>query len=155
MGYTSNVCYQIAFKDRDTINKYIALVMAMGGERVKALKECDIERTPYGEYRINFYTTSVKWYESYPDVQAHMWLHEFAEERFPEDSSWVFVRVGEDIDDVECMYAENMTDWDLTQDIYPEVSIACPFRFSDGIGDKLGLIDPHPDESYTRTEIDE
>jgi hypothetical protein len=48
---------------------------------------------------IAFHADDVKWYDTFPDVQAHHWLIDFAHERFPYTSASRFVRIGEDDND--------------------------------------------------------
>ena len=64
--------------------------------------------TDYGwnDDKFLFYVTDVKWYESYPDVQAMEKLYEFVEELQNESEmqSWysgMFCRIGENDDDTE------------------------------------------------------
>ena len=102
MGYRSDVAYSIHFKTKDTLNQFIALVMVKGGNEVNALKECQIECNETNDkFEVNFTWDDVKWYESFPEVQAHTWLMEFAVERFPEDCGYEYVRIGEESNDIE------------------------------------------------------
>lgn len=143
MGYRSNVAYSIHFKSKDVLNQFIALVMVKGGEEVKALKECEIECSPPttdnvdGVFRVNFTAHDVKWYESYPDVQAHTWLLDFAVERFPEDCAYEFVRIGEELTDIEEGQGGAMDDFNMT--IYVQRSLEIYFSGAP-IGDKLSII---------------
>lgn len=143
MGYRSNVAYSIHFKSKDVLNQFIALVMVKGGEEVKALKECEIECSPSttdgvdGVFRVNFAAHDVKWYESFPDVQAHEWLQNFAVERFPEDCAYEFVRIGEGLTDIEEDQGGAMDEFNMT--IYVERSLDIHFS-GDSIGDKLSII---------------
>ncbi len=80
MGYRSEVAYRIVFKDKQVLNEFIALVMMKGGLEAQALRECEVETLDNGrdECFVNFYAQDVKWYPSFPDVQAHTWLYEYA-----------------------------------------------------------------------------
>jgi hypothetical protein len=141
MGYRSEVAYRIAFRNKKTLNEYIALVMMKGGNEVNALRECDIECSDEHECYVNFYACDVKWYDSFSEVQAHTWLYRFAVERFPEDCAYQTLRVGEEAGDIEDEHdgAEDMCDyaWD---GFYTKTIIELPFSYNEGIGDKLGLI---------------
>jgi len=61
--------------------------------------ECDDKK-----WQINFSVQHVKWYESYPDVQAMEKLFSFVEELSRESGDWysgMFCRLGEQDDDTE------------------------------------------------------
>jgi hypothetical protein len=143
MGYRSEVAYRIGFINKEYLNEYIALVMLVGGEEVKALRECQIEIPDNGEEEcfINFWACDVKWYESYPDVQAHTWLRKYALERFPDCASYKFLRVGEDTGDIEVDCKDNAIY--LEDDFYPTQGMEIPFAHDyEPIGNKLGLLEP-------------
>ena len=102
MGYRSDVAYRIRFEDEDALREFVALVLAKGEKDLTtALYDCEVA----DEDTLAFYTTDVKWYESYSDVQAHHALLDFAEEIFGERSGYMFMRIGEDADDVDTRYA--------------------------------------------------
>ena len=98
MGYRSDVAYVIGFKDRQAMSEFIAVVMAVGTDHQRdALKECHLD---WEHHSINFHETDVKWYDDFPEVQAHHELMEMAIER-DDDNGVIFNRVGEDDNDVE------------------------------------------------------
>lgn len=115
MGYRSDVAYSIRFTDKKTLNEFIALVMLKGGAETDALKECAINGSDKHGYSIDFYLDSVKWYDDYPEVQAHNWLMDYAIERFPEDAAYRFLRIGEESDDVQDSWAgdSELINWDM------------------------------------------
>jgi len=138
MGYRSDVAYSIHFENKDTLNQFIALVMVKGGEEVKALKECQIECNEISEvFKVNFTAYDVKWYESYPDVQSHTWLMEFAVERFPEHCGYEFVRIGEESNDIEEQQGGMMDNFNYR--IYVRRVLELDFS-GDAIGDALAII---------------
>jgi len=140
MGYRSDVAYVIKFKDKKTINEFIALVMVKGGYVVKALKECSIEKEEDATYTVNFYANSTKWYDDFPDVQGHAELMRFAVERFPEDAGYKVIRIGEDADDVQ-EDEEGESDYIPYFDFYVKRDIVVPFDYDyEPIGDTLTLI---------------
>jgi len=102
MGYRSDVAYIINFKNREVRDDFIALIMAKGGEELKALKECVIPEVTDSEHeeestaQINFFAHNVKWYRSFPDVSSHHNLMEFAVKQFKDDADYRFISVGED-----------------------------------------------------------
>ena len=99
MGYSSQVAYSIVFKDKRTLNEFIALVMLQGGYDVEALKECYID---WDNCQVHYHAWDIKWwYEVYPYVQGHNRLREFAQDRFEKECSIKFVRIGEELNDNE------------------------------------------------------
>lgn len=140
MGYRSQVAYVIEFEDIQTLNEFIALVMVKGGTEKQALSECLIIPS---QCRICFRADDVKWYESYPQVQAHTWLYKFAVERFGDSAGYEFVRVGEDMDDNEFESSGDIK----YESIGVSRSIDLPFDYDyDPVGDALGLVEVQTDE---------
>jgi hypothetical protein len=143
MGYRSEVAYVIGFNNKEVLSEFIALVMLKGGEFRKALSECEIKIQDNGseECFINFYQREVKWYDSFPDVQAHTWLYKYAVERFPDDASYKFLRIGEEQGDIEDDCEDSVID--LSGDFFTYTSMEIPFAHDyEPIGDKLGLLEP-------------
>lgn len=120
MGYQSDVAYTIRFKNEED---YRLFILEAKADPLKAgcfksddsqweEVECDDQR-----YRIDFKADSVKWYESYPDVDMHERLIQQAREWVADDDStiergekilfsgrdyrlgYAYVRIGEDVDD--------------------------------------------------------
>jgi hypothetical protein len=142
MGYRSEVAYRIAFRDKKTINEFIAKVMVLGGFERKALEECLIEENGDHWY-VNFYASDVKWYDGYTDVDGHTKLYNLAVEWYPEDCAYQFLRIGESDDDSQSDTdgADDLTDcvWDDFRIIR---YIETPFSSNyEAIGDKLGLLE--------------
>lgn len=93
MGYRSDVAYVIKFDDIQTRDAYVTLMLAHDDPEVrKAIEECEYDdaRDPI----ITFRTNDVKWYESFPEVQAHTFIYENAHEL--EMGSYRFIALGED-----------------------------------------------------------
>ena len=105
MGYRSDVKYIIEFETAEQREAFLvaARMEAAGNEALtEALKELvEYTKEHYAdnptELRLAF--DHVKWYDGYPDVDAHHKLMEMAEEC--EGGSWQFWRVGEEAGDVE------------------------------------------------------
>lgn len=100
MGYRSDVAYVIGFGSMDERSAFIELVKHKEDkEMAEALDECACEdkKRPL----ITFKCGDVKWYDSYPDVQGHTRLMNYATEVFEDTAGWRFVRVGEENNDVE------------------------------------------------------
>ena len=103
MGYRSDVKYVIDFTSKEAKTAFMAQVRMIGG----ALQEALDETTSDDRYtnRIYFSADNVKWYDSYGDVKSHNRLMEMAEEQPPEMcNGYHFVRIGEEVDDIETRY---------------------------------------------------
>lgn len=93
MGYRSDVAYVIKFDDIQTRDAYVTLMLAHDDPEVrKAIEECEYDNTR--DAIITFKAEDVKWYSSFPDVQAHTFIYENAHEL--EMGSYRFLSVGED-----------------------------------------------------------
>ena len=97
MGYRSQVAYAIQFKDIQTMQEILAVIMATEPKLHEAVKECKVDAE---DALLIFETDGVKWYDSFEDVQSHNELREWMSEHFPEVTGWVFTRIGEELDDV-------------------------------------------------------
>jgi hypothetical protein len=131
MGYRSTVAYTIRFVpvEQDGID------FVMAEERAKGsfftfIAEAKSKDTVAGAFldkcikvdeenlTINFFADSVKWYESYEDVQCHECLMGLSRE-WAEDGDCsspyiggVFVRIGEELEDmVQEVWGEGDYDW--------------------------------------------
>jgi hypothetical protein len=100
MGYRSQVSYIIAFKDNEQRETFKELVKHKDDEHMISALVDDCFSHPTQPW-IYFQVDHWKWYDSYPEVQAHNNLMEFAMEVFPKDAAYRFVRVGEEHDDIE------------------------------------------------------
>jgi hypothetical protein len=96
MGYRSDVAYVIKFNDIETRDNFVTLMLAKNDAHLtQAIKECE-----YG-YKddpiITFEQQSVKWYDSFEDVQAHQQLMEDAVAIYKHKGGrFRFIGVGED-----------------------------------------------------------
>ena len=102
MGYCSDVKYVIDFTSKEAKIGFLAQVRMIGGDLQTAIDETNHDNdTP----RIYFAADSTKWYDSYEDVKAHHKLLEMAEE-MPHElfNGYHFVRIGEEVDDIETRY---------------------------------------------------
>ena len=124
MGYRSDVAYTIRFDKVEDYHLFIleakanpATAGCFPPNNTGSWEECTCNEK---DKRIDFHATSVKWYESYPDVQMHEKLIEQAEAWCYDDDhtsvkdngeitvdmrnyrlGFIFVRIGEDDDDNE------------------------------------------------------
>lgn len=107
MGYRSTVgiMFKRDNKDAPSIPTVLALAKTKGILQGDGLGQYWND-TDYGwnDDKFLFYVTDVKWYESYPDVQAMEKLYEFVEglQNETEIQSWysgMFCQIGENSDD--------------------------------------------------------
>jgi hypothetical protein len=116
MGYRSDVAYTIRFNsDHDENNKQSFFTFLAEAKAKAATAACFLERewvefvVDEARFRINFAVDGVKWYESYEDVKCHEALLDLAAEWANDEDNnsgigFMFVRVGEENDDVEQRY---------------------------------------------------
>lgn len=111
MGYRSDVAYTIRFTDDHDTNNVQSFYTFLAEAKTKpqcaiALSEVVIDEK---RQRFTFSATNVKWYDSYPDVMSHHALLELAgdwaaqvfEGKLNCRIGSVFVRIGENLDDIE------------------------------------------------------
>lgn len=97
MGYRSDVAYVIKFADKETLDAFKVSTLFEDTAMREALADCETDEK---RVLIRFSAESVKWYESYPDVDSHERLMSAACDE-PFKAGVRFVRIGEDYDDVE------------------------------------------------------
>ena len=96
MGYRSDVAYVIKFDDIETRDNFVTLMLAKNEPPItQAINECE-----YGYKNdpiITFKQESVKWYDSFEDVQAHNQLMKDAVLIYGKKGGrYRFISVGED-----------------------------------------------------------
>ena len=112
MGYRSDVAYTIRFTSDDTRAKQSFYTFIAEAKAKAATAPCFNEpewaefEVDEGRFRINFSADNVKWYDEWPDVKSHEALIELADEWANDEDNhseiaFVFVRIGEDSDDIE------------------------------------------------------
>jgi hypothetical protein len=112
MGYRSEVAYVIRFNSKADMGVFINVQLVKKDEHItQALKELTQIDTTADEGLLFFYADDVKWYDSFPEVQAHTQLYKDAVEMF-DDACYIFLRCGESVDDVE-EEGEGDDCWDL------------------------------------------
>ena len=115
MGYRSDVAYVIKFNDIETRDNFVTLMLAKNEPPItQAISECE-----YG-YKddpiITFEQQSVKWYDSFEDVQAHQQLMKDAVEIYQHKGGrYRFISVGED-------GAEEFDEDDNENDLYDYIT---------------------------------
>ena len=120
MGYRSSVAYTIRFvSDDDRLNTqsfYTFIAEAKSKDATRsALEECDVDEN---KLQINYHVEDVKWYDSDPQIDAHLELLILASdtietyEDLKECIGYVFARVGDNDDDNEWKaQGKYSTDW--------------------------------------------
>lgn len=107
MGYRSEVAYTVTFRDVHLRNTYVALILAKNDKVLnEALAECYV---PDDKAQICFHCDHWKWYQEYNEVKAHTTIYRWARELYEEDCGYRFLRVGEEMGDIE----EDSTGGDL------------------------------------------
>lgn len=113
MGYRSDVKYVMQFMDKDARDTFVAVQKLAADEAdMAAINDWDL-----GEQgdRIYFSANGWKWYDSFPEVQAHDLL---LSKCYEMGGAYVFYRIGENWDDMEERYecADGMEcPWDAIQ----------------------------------------
>lgn len=123
MGYRSEVAYVIRFRDKHLRNTFVELILAKGDKHLTdALNHCMVKPE---DNTVCFYAPHWKWYESYPEVQAHNELMRWAKELYEDDCDYRFARIGEEQDDIE----SDITGGDLDDldDVYPVSTLEVSF----------------------------
>lgn len=104
MGYRSDVAVGIQFPTRDDLIGFCTFMRMNSNKHVMELLEEFSEVIGRDDDHVIMYTVdSVKWYDSYPEVQAMEFVLKMAQER---DYATVFMRVGENYDDIEVEWHE-------------------------------------------------
>ena len=121
MGYRSDVAYSIRWdsddvqKHRDSFYTFLAEAKANPATSPCFTMEDFSVTVNEEKFRIDFHVGDVKWYESYTEVIAHTELlkmvMEYHNDTPPHPVEYKFVRVGEQLDDVDEQSTANY-DWD-------------------------------------------
>jgi hypothetical protein len=165
MGYRSEVAYLIAFPNEAQLHAFVAQAKVLSntpnenlkplgryGNMASALDECQIKPDADPPH-ISFYADSVKWYESYDDVQSHESLLALAKENYADGGekttrycnanglsgtctliSAEFMRLGEDDNDTE-HYSFGMSP--LTESFYVDRRIGMLGSLAQNVIDHL------------------
>jgi hypothetical protein len=129
MGYRSDVCLAIGFKDRDAMRSFIGGVRLADDEWMfKALASMELVKDTEDACIAFYYAGSVKWYDSYDDVQGYERLKKAVEDS---NGAWEFIRIGEEEDDTERTHGGEDIDVDLTEYFSLVRSIETPTKGED------------------------
>ena len=120
MGYRSTVAFVISFKDKETLDNYLAprlLEEYIRDERDR------FERISWDDASVLYHTEDVKWYDHLPDVQAFTRLYQNAVDA---GGAYRFIRVGEEDKDIEDTSGESDKVEAFQDDFYPVTTIIMP-----------------------------
>lgn len=144
MGYRSDVVVAIQFDDLNHLKTYLAKCKLLGdaylNEAISKYEYSRIRRIYKSTCIVMFMTLEgVKWYEGYPDTNAHHQLRRLAWEA---KAASILIRIGEEHDD---------TEWDINVPMYKENGCVLAELFS--IDRKL-YIEVDPDKTVTLDELE-
>jgi hypothetical protein len=120
MGYRSTVAFVISFKDKETLDNYLAPRLL--DENLKNDRE-NFSRIAWDDASVMYYSEDIKWYDDYEDVKA---LTKLYKDTIEAGGAYRFIRVGEEDKDIEEEYAESDTIEPFWDDFYPVTSIVMP-----------------------------
>jgi hypothetical protein len=103
MGYRSDVCMVIYGEHQYAMRELKALMDAAG---IDLTKDWGDDRWGIDDEQFCFLTDDVKWYDSYPEVQAVMKVWQLAQDTGEDEDgltrySGIFLRIGEETSDIE------------------------------------------------------
>ena len=130
MGYRSTVAFIISFKDKETLDNYLAPRLL--DENLISSKE-NFSRISWDDASVLYHVEDVKWYDTYPDVQA---LTKLYKDTIEAGGSYRFIRVGEEDKDIEEEYGESDTTEPFWDDFYPVTSIQMPSTYTLTFGEE-------------------
>jgi len=130
MGYRSTVAFIISFKDKETLDNYLAPRLL--DENLKNDRE-NFSRIAWDDASVMYYVEVVKWYDNYEDVIA---LTRLYKDTIEAGGAYRFIRVGEDDKDIEEEYAESDTTEPFWDDFYPVTSIQTPSTYKLTFGEE-------------------
>jgi hypothetical protein len=130
MGYRSTVAFVISFKDKETLDNYLAPRLL--DEHIKNDRE-NFSRIAWDDASVMYHTEGVKWYDNYEDVIA---LTKLYKDTIEAGGAYRFIRVGEDDKDIEEEYAESDTTEPFWDDFYPVTSIVTPSTYKLTFGEE-------------------
>lgn len=130
MGYRSTVAFIISFKDKETLDNYLAPRLL--DEHIKNDRE-NFSRIAWDDASVMYHAEDVKWYNEYEDVRA---LTKLYKDTIEAGGAYRFIRVGEDDKDIEDEYAESDTTEPFWDDFYPVTSIQMPSTYKLTFGEE-------------------
>ena len=130
MGYRSTVAFVISFKDKETLDNYLAPRLL--DENIKDSRD-NFSRITWDDSSVLYHVEDIKWYDTYPEVQA---LTKLYKDTIEAGGAYRFIRVGEEDKDIEEEYAESDTTEPFWDDFYPVTSIVMPSTYTLTFGEE-------------------
>ena len=130
MGYRSTVAFVISFKDKETLENYLAPRLL--DENISSYRD-SFSRISWDDASVLFHAEDIKWYDNYPVVVALVKLYK---DTIEAGGAYRFIRVGEDDKDIEEEYAESDTTEPFWDDFYPVTSIVMPSTYKLTFGEE-------------------
>ena len=130
MGYRSTVAFVISFKDKETLDNYLAPRLL--DENIKNDRD-NFSRITWDDSSVLYHVEDIKWYDTYPEVQA---LTKLYKDTIEAGGAYRFIRVGEEDKDIEEEYAESDTTEPFWDDFYPVTSIVMPSTYTLTFGEE-------------------
>lgn len=128
MGYRSTVAFIISFEDKEKLENYLAPRMLE--EYIKDSRD-DFYRVD--DTSVMYHAEDVKWYDTYPNVQALTKLYKDTSEA---GGAYHFIRVGEEDKDIEEEYEESDTTEPFRDDFHPVTHIQLPSTYALTFGEE-------------------
>lgn len=106
MGYRSDVAYKIKFEDAETMKLFLIEVKCNDEIKDALTDEILTDKLVIDEDKlfIRFEASCVKWYDEYPEVQAHEALLGLAKtyrDDHEKKLEYAFARIGEEMGDID------------------------------------------------------
>ena len=120
MGYRSKVAFIISFKDKETLDNYLAPRLL--DENLKNDRE-NFSRIAWDDASVMYYSEEIKWYDEYEDVRALTKLYKGVIEA---GGAYRFIRVGEDDRDIDDESGDSDNVESFYDDFYPVTTIQTP-----------------------------
>ena len=130
MGYRSTVAFVISFKDKETLDNYLAPRLL--DENLKNDRK-NFSRIAWDDASVMYHAEDIKWYNEYEDVRA---LTKLYKDTIEAGGAYRFIRVGEDDKDIEEEYAESDTTEPFWDDFYPVTHIQLPSTYALTFGEE-------------------
>jgi hypothetical protein len=130
MGYRSTVAFIISFKDKETLDNYLAPRLL--DENLKNDRE-NFSRIAWDDASAMYYAEDVKWYDNYEDVIA---LTKLYKDTIEAGGAYRFIRVGEEDKDIEEEYAESDTTEPFWDDFFAVTSLQTPSTYALTFGEE-------------------
>jgi hypothetical protein len=130
MGYRSTVAFIISFKDKETLDNYLAPRLL--DEHIKNDRK-NFSRIAWDDASVMYYAEVIKWYDDYEGVKA---LTKLYKDTIEAGGAYRFIRVGEEAKDIEDEYAESDTTEPFWDDFYPVTTIVTPKTYKLTFGEE-------------------